>query len=45
LKWETDDSLIGVFDDTTQAVKCALQIQYELMHFERKRPEIVFKIG
>ena len=45
LKWETDDSLIGVFDDTTQAVKCALKIQQELIHFEQKRPEIIFKIG
>ncbi|MEP7317674.1 MAG: helix-turn-helix domain-containing protein [Panacibacter sp.] len=45
LKWETDDSLIGVFDDATKAVACALQMQRQLLHDEEKQPEIIFNIG
>ncbi|CAN5630813.1 hypothetical protein BH10BAC2_BH10BAC2_14010 [soil metagenome] len=45
LKWETDDSLIAVFDDATEAVACALQMQQQLLNCEEKQPEIIFKIG
>lgn len=45
LKWDTDDSLLGVFHNATNAIKSALQIQQELLHFEQKQPEIIFKIG
>ena len=43
LKWGTDDSLIGVFDDATQSVQCALQIQRELL--QRNEQPTVFKMG
>lgn len=45
LKWETDDSLIGVFDDSTAAVKCALQIQSQLSKSANKETGIIFRIG
>jgi len=45
IKWETDDSLIGIINDSTEAVQCALQIQKELIESELKNPAIVFKIG
>jgi AraC-like DNA-binding protein len=45
LAWEKDDSLIGVFHNASHAIQCALQIQQELMHFQQKQPEIIFKIG
>lgn len=45
LKWETDDSLIGVLDDSTAAVKCALQIQSELSKSANKETGIIFRIG
>jgi AraC-like DNA-binding protein len=45
LKWDTDDSLIGIFDDTTDAVQCASQIQRTLLQNQVKQPQIIFKIG
>jgi AraC-like DNA-binding protein len=45
IKWETNDSLIGVFHDATHVVKCALHIQRELAETKIKEPKIVFKIG
>jgi AraC-like DNA-binding protein len=30
IKWATDDSLIGVFNDSADAIKCALEIQRQL---------------
>lgn len=46
LKWDTDESLIGVFDDSTLSLQCALEIQQELIINEKKEtPEIIFKIG
>ena len=45
IKWDTDDSLIAVFNDSAEAVRCALQIQKELIESETKNPAIVFKIG
>lgn len=45
LNWDTGDCLIAVFDDTTEAIACALDIQKELIQFEQRQPEIIFKIG
>lgn len=45
LIWDTDDSLIGIFNDTTDAVSCALRIKMLLEQFEPRQPEIIFKIG
>jgi AraC-like DNA-binding protein len=45
IKWDIDDSLIAIFDDSTEAVRCALQIQKEIIESEIKNPAIVFKIG
>jgi len=45
IKWEADDSIIGIFDDASEAVSGALQMQHELIHFEEKKPDIIFKIG
>ncbi|HRN54904.1 MAG TPA: DUF4242 domain-containing protein [Agriterribacter sp.] len=45
LAWDTDDSLIAVFDDATDAVHCALGIKKSLEQFENKQPEIIFKMG
>lgn len=44
INWATDDSLIGVFHDTTDAVKCASDIQKKLLA-ENKGPNVIFKIG
>ena len=44
VKWDADDSLIGVFNDATDAVECARQIQRELLDFDHE-PNVVFKIG
>jgi AraC-like DNA-binding protein len=46
IKWEADDCLIGIFDDSTLAVQCALQIQKALIqNVKQEVPEIIFKIG
>lgn len=46
MKWEADDSLIGILDESTLAVQCALQIQEALTkNIEHHSPAIVFKIG
>lgn len=45
LKWESDDSIIAVFDDTSKAVACALQIQQHLLNEKEKKPGIIFRIG
>jgi len=45
IKWETDDSLIGVFDDTTTAIQCAVNIRHALLEYKNKEPQIIFKIG
>jgi len=46
IKWEADDSQIGIFDDNTLAVQCALQIQEALIqNMKQELPEIIFKIG
>ncbi len=42
VKWEADDSIIAVFNEATEAVKCARQIQQELLANESK---VIFKIG
>jgi AraC-like DNA-binding protein len=45
IKWEPDDSLIGVFNDSTEAVTCALHIQQELNQAKSNQSEIIFRIG
>ena len=45
LKWETDDSITGIFNDAVQAVQCALQIREQLIASQAKGPQIVVKIG
>ena len=40
--WDANDSIIGVFNEATEAVKCACQVQRELSTNEMK---VVFKIG
>lgn len=46
MKWEADDSLIGIFDDTTLAVQCALHIQESLIqNMKQESSGIIFKIG
>lgn len=45
VKWEVDDGLIGVFDDTTDAVRCAIQINEALLQHKKADPPIIFKIG
>lgn len=45
IKWEPDDSLIGVFNDSTEAVTCALHIQQELNQQKSNQSEIIFRIG
>ncbi len=45
IKWDTDDSLIAIFNDSTETVRCALQIQKKLIESKIKDPPIVFKIG
>ena len=46
LKWGTDDSLIGIFDDTNDAVQCAMAIRYAIdQNAAVKIPEVIFKIG
>lgn len=42
VKWEADDSIIGVFNEAAEAVNCARQIQRELLNNESK---VIFKIG
>ena len=45
IKWDIDDSLIAIFNDSTTAVRCALQLQKELVESKIKNPAIFFKIG
>ncbi|HTN06086.1 AraC family transcriptional regulator [Agriterribacter sp.] len=45
LKWETDDSLMGVFNDAALAVQCAIQIRQRFIQSQAQLPEIVLKIG
>jgi AraC-like DNA-binding protein len=46
VKWEIDDSLIGVFDDTSSSIECALQIQEALSENKmNEAPGIIFKMG
>jgi AraC-like DNA-binding protein len=44
LKWDIDDSLIGVFNDATDSVECAQHIQTALSANDQ-HPKVVFKIG
>ena len=45
LTWDIDDSIVAVFDDSTNAVSCAMLIKKEIRLFEPKHPEIIFKMG
>jgi AraC-like DNA-binding protein len=42
-KWEADDTLIGVFNEAEDAIRCAEKIQKELQ--SRNEGEVIFKIG
>ncbi len=42
-RWEADDTLIGVFNDAEDAVKCAGKIQEELQ--SGNEAQVIFKIG
>jgi AraC-like DNA-binding protein len=42
---EIDDSIIGIFNETDQAINCALEIQSELIRSVEKEASIVFRIG
>lgn len=43
--WEIDDSMIAVFDNARQAVRCATTIQEGFRNNGDKIPRIVYKIG
>lgn len=43
VNWEADDTMIGVFNDSTDAVRCAAQIQHALM--KEREPGVIFKMG
>jgi len=49
IKWSSDDSLIGVFNSSTNAVRCALEVQRELLLRQRntqdKESDHYFRIG
>jgi AraC-like DNA-binding protein len=44
LQWDADDSIIGVFNDAAESVRCGRQIQTELLG-RGHEPPVVFKIG
>jgi AraC-like DNA-binding protein len=44
IKWANDDSLIAVFNEASEAVKCSVQIQHDLLSKDQV-PKVVFKIG
>lgn len=44
VKWKSDDSLIGLFNDATEAVKCANQIHQTFLASSQE-PKVIFKIG
>lgn len=43
-QWPSGDTLVGVFNETDDAVKCADKILYELGS-KRNAPRVIFKIG
>jgi len=43
-KWDVDDTVIGVFTDAEDAIKCAEKIQKELQNGPDE-PKVIFKIG
>ncbi|HEX6890024.1 MAG TPA: nickel-binding protein [Chryseolinea sp.] len=49
IKWSTDDSLISVFNSSTNAVRCAFEIQKELLKMQENARErnfqFYFRIG
>jgi AraC-like DNA-binding protein len=45
VKWDTDDNLIGVFNDPAGAVKCAIAIQNLLIEPGVTEPNIFLKLG
>lgn len=44
LRWDADGSLIGVFNEATDAVSCSQQIQRKLLEAAGE-PKVIFKIG
>jgi len=45
VQWATDDSIIAVFNETNQLIKCALSIQNNLVNAIIKESEIIFRMG
>jgi len=45
MKWGDGDNLIGVFNDSTTSIRCALEIQKDLIKIQESEPGISFKIG
>ena len=45
IQWETSDSLVGVFNDSIQAVKCGSKILQQFIQVEGREPEVILKIG
>lgn len=45
LKWNTDDSLIGVFNDPSDAMKCAVDIKDSLAKTDVADPKVLLKLG
>lgn len=45
LKWESDDSIIGVFDDPAQAIACAIRMQQQLLENEDKASPVILRTG
>lgn len=43
--WETNDNLIGVFNDSALAVECSSDIFQKLNQLKEKEPELIFKLG
>lgn len=45
LPWETDDSIIGIFDDSVKAVHCARQTQEMLLATPNNSPSVIFRMS
>lgn len=45
IQWEIDDSLVAVFNDSNDLVKCSLEIQSALLKEHTKEPDIIFRMG
>lgn len=45
VQWATDDSIVAVFNDANDLVKCSLSIKDGLLNASTKDPEIIFRMG